>query len=125
MNNLIGNAILVFNPCAYSYILTTSGNVYDANASPAFNTTIIPELLRLYPDDPTIGSPYDPVGTSKSDRFYGPTNQYKRIASILGDVVFNSGVLFVAVAQYMGGHSQNFVSSRSSSFIKSLHQEVR
>jgi hypothetical protein len=71
------------------------GQFYDADASPAFNATIIPELLRLYPDDPTVGSPYDPVGASKSDRFYGPTNQYKRIASIIGDVVFNSGAPFV------------------------------
>ncbi|KAF8334763.1 Carboxylesterase family-domain-containing protein [Cantharellus anzutake] len=48
-------------------------------------------LLGLYPDIPAIGSPYDPVGVSKDDRFFGPNNQYKRAASLFGDVVFHSG----------------------------------
>ncbi|KAF9516357.1 hypothetical protein BS47DRAFT_1390812 [Hydnum rufescens UP504] len=47
------------------------------------------QLLQLYPDDPALGSPYDPVGYPKSYRFYGPNNQYKRLASIMGDVASN------------------------------------
>jgi len=78
------------NICPINY-LTHNGGLYDANASPAFKEKVLPELLRLYPDDPTVGSPYNPVNASKSDRFYGPTNQYKRIASILGDALFNAG----------------------------------
>jgi hypothetical protein len=76
------------------------GGLYDKDASPAFNATILPKLLQLYPDDPTVGSPYSPVGTSKSDRFYGPTNQYKRIASILGDTIFNAGAPSTAEVQH-------------------------
>ncbi|KAF9516356.1 hypothetical protein BS47DRAFT_1315433 [Hydnum rufescens UP504] len=49
------------------------------------------QLLQLYPDDPAFGSPYDPVGYPKNYRFYGPNNQYKRLASIVGDVIFQSG----------------------------------
>jgi hypothetical protein len=49
------------------------------------------QVLQLYPDDPALGSPYDPVGYPKSYRFYGPNNQYKRLASIIGDVIFQSG----------------------------------
>lgn len=74
---------------------------YDADASPAFNATIIPKLFRLYPDNPIVGSPYDPVGISKSDRFYGPTNQYKRAASIIGDTLFDSGTPFITATQHM------------------------
>jgi len=79
----------------------------DDDASPAFKTKLIPELLRLYPDDPTIGSPYAPVNASKSDRFYGPKNQYKRVASILGDTVFNSGWChsFIAVFRLACGRT--------------------
>ena len=72
----------------------------DDDASPAFKTKLIPKLLRLYPDDPAIGSPYAPVNASKSDRFYGPKNQYKRVASILGDTVFNSGWCAIYLSQH-------------------------
>ena len=47
--------------------------------------------LSFYPDNPAQGSPYDPVGASPTDRFYGSTNQYKRISSLLGDTIFQSG----------------------------------
>ena len=89
------------------------GGLYDANASPAFKEKILPELLRLYPDDPTVGSPYNPVNASKSDRFYGPTNQYKRIASILGDALFNAGVSFIAVAQHVNDNLHNLISIKA------------
>ncbi|KAF8325150.1 Alpha/Beta hydrolase protein [Cantharellus anzutake] len=48
-------------------------------------------LLELYPDVPAIGSPYDPVGVSKDDRFFGPNNQFKRAASLFGDFIFHGG----------------------------------
>ena len=31
------------------------------------------------------------MGASKDDRFYGPTNQYKRVASLFGDGILESG----------------------------------
>jgi acetylcholinesterase len=42
----------------------------------------IDELLTLYPQNPTLGSPYD-TGTQNA-----LTPQFKRMASILGDFVF-------------------------------------
>ena len=42
------------------------------------------ELLTLYPQDVTQGSPYD-TGTQNA-----LTPEFKRIASILGDVVFQA-----------------------------------
>lgn len=35
------------------------------------------QVLQAYPDDPSLGSPYQPAGVSPSSRFFGPTNQYK------------------------------------------------
>ena len=70
---------------------TIAANLYDGAASPSFITKQIPELLKLYPDIPALGSPYDPVNVSKDDRFYGPTSQYKRLASVSGDALFQSG----------------------------------
>jgi len=60
------------------------------------DTTVDPlfaELSELYPDDPALGSPYSPgvLGANSTDRFYGPVSQYKRAASIFGDIVFQSG----------------------------------
>jgi acetylcholinesterase len=42
------------------------------------------ELLQLYPQDPTQGSPYD-TGTQNT-----LTPEFKRMASILGDLVFQA-----------------------------------
>jgi len=70
---------------------TIAANLYDEAAPPSFITQQIPELLKLYPDIPALGSPYNPVNVSKDDRFYGPTNQYKRLASMVGDGIFQSG----------------------------------
>ena len=72
-------------------LATFAANLYANTASPSFVTTVIPQLLALYPDIPAQGSPYNPVNVSKDDRFYGPTNQYKRLASLYGDGLFESG----------------------------------
>ncbi|KAF8313076.1 alpha/beta-hydrolase [Clavulina sp. PMI_390] len=56
----------------------------------AFNATL-QQALQLYPDDPSQGSPYYPTNTSMGYRFYGGTNQFKRLASIIGDSLFQSG----------------------------------
>ena len=58
----------------------------DTSTDPLFDT-----LFRLYPDDPSIGSPYDPYNASVTDRFFGPTSQFKRSASIYGDSIFQAG----------------------------------
>lgn len=46
--------------------------------------------LLLYPDDPKQGSPYEPKGSLRH-HFFGRSNQYKRLASLLGDAIVESG----------------------------------
>ena len=89
-----------------------AANLYDKAASPSFQTKLIPELLKLYPDVPALGSPYNPVNVSKDDRFYGPTNQYKRLASIYGDGLFQSGrrlLLDAYIAKYKEYPAYNYL----------------
>ncbi|KAF8320867.1 alpha/beta-hydrolase [Clavulina sp. PMI_390] len=56
-------------------------------------TPAIKKALVLYPDDPTKGSPFEPelTGTPARNRFYGIDNQYKRMAALIGDTLFESG----------------------------------
>jgi carboxylesterase type B len=52
------------------------------------------QMLQAYPDDPSIGSPYNTVGAAPSDRFYGPTNQFKvSVPSIDDDEVASDHLL--------------------------------
>ncbi|KAF8320861.1 alpha/beta-hydrolase [Clavulina sp. PMI_390] len=58
----------------------------------AFASTM-EEALSLYPDDPSQGSPFEPelYGVAPTHRFYGDDNQYKRIAAMIGDSMFEGG----------------------------------
>ena len=77
---------------SFAYPLPTfAANLYAKTASPSFVSKLIPKVLELYPDIPALGSPYNPVNVSKDDRFYGPKNQYKRLASLFGDGAFETG----------------------------------
>ena len=49
------------------------------------NSTVLDELLALYPDDPSLGSPF---GTG--NQTFGLSPEYKRFAAILGDGQFVS-----------------------------------
>ncbi|QRW13402.1 carbohydrate esterase family 10 protein [Ceratobasidium sp. AG-Ba] len=49
------------------------------------NVTAIQELLKLYPTDPAVGSPY---GTGNDT--FGQGAQYKRASSVLGDLIFQA-----------------------------------
>jgi acetylcholinesterase len=62
----------------------------NPNSSPTESTALINQVLDAYPDDPRAGSPYHAAGSSPTDRFFGPTNQFKRAASIYGDIRFQS-----------------------------------
>ncbi|CEL55996.1 hypothetical protein RSOLAG1IB_02010 [Rhizoctonia solani AG-1 IB] len=49
------------------------------------DTTAIRKLLAYYPDDPTAGSPYGSGG-----ELFGRPAQYKRLSSIIGDLLFQA-----------------------------------
>ncbi|KAJ8074545.1 hypothetical protein PM082_015447 [Marasmius tenuissimus] len=49
------------------------------------NETAVAELLKLYPADPAAGSPY---GTGSET--FGVAAQYKRLASLVGDLIFEA-----------------------------------
>lgn len=51
-----------------------------------FPPSTVRELMRLYPDDPTVGIPLN-TGT---ERFADKGYQYKRIAAILGDAFYHA-----------------------------------
>ncbi|KAG8739833.1 hypothetical protein FRC10_005063 [Ceratobasidium sp. 414] len=50
------------------------------------NPTAVQELLKFYPTDPAAGSPY---GTGNET--FGSAAQYKRLASAVGDLIFQVG----------------------------------
>ncbi|KAJ8074561.1 hypothetical protein PM082_015463 [Marasmius tenuissimus] len=49
------------------------------------NETAVAELLKLYPADPAAGSPY-----STGSETFGAAAQYKRLASLVGDLIFEA-----------------------------------
>ncbi|KZV74625.1 carotenoid ester lipase precursor [Peniophora sp. CONT] len=51
---------------------------------PKANDSIIDDILSAYPDDPTLGSPFD---TGLNNSF---TPEYKRVAALLGDHLFQA-----------------------------------
>ena len=64
----------------------------NSSVSVAAADGIQQQFDREYPDDPVVGSPYDPVNGNRTDRFFpGADNQYKRASSIYGDVRFQAG----------------------------------
>ena len=58
------------------------------------NDQLLNQALQQYPDDPVVGSPYLPHDGDYSNRFYGATNQYKRIASLYGDIRYQANRRF-------------------------------
>lgn len=64
--------------------------IYFSDAS----ANLLTQALQQYPDDPVVGSPYLPHDGDYSDRFYGALNQYKRIASLYGDIRYQSNRRF-------------------------------
>lgn len=64
----------------------------NTSTSVAVANDVLSSFDKLYPDDPLVGSPYDPTTGNKSDRFFpGADNQYKRAASLYGDARFQAG----------------------------------
>ncbi|UZJ53411.1 hypothetical protein CBS101457_002731 [Exobasidium rhododendri] len=75
--------------------------VYFTNSTSSSNAASMVALnnvLAAYPDVPSQGSPYAPVGVRSDDRFFGSTNQYKRAASLYGDIRFQSNRRFLLSA---------------------------
>jgi hypothetical protein len=48
------------------------------------NRTAVEELLKYYPADPAAGSPYN-----TGNETFGQAAQYKRLTSIVGDLLFH------------------------------------
>ncbi|KAI0265655.1 carotenoid ester lipase precursor [Gloeopeniophorella convolvens] len=70
-----------------SFNITTDDEVRDYLRTfflPTASNSSIDQLLTLYPSDPTVGSPFD-TGTANAI-----TPQFKRIAAILGDGIFQA-----------------------------------
>jgi carboxylesterase type B len=55
---------------------------------------LINEIFSLYPDIPAQGSPFIPFNGDYDNRFYGPLNQYKRIAALYGDIRYQANRRF-------------------------------
>lgn len=62
----------------YDYLLGSTG--YD------FPPAVVDEIMRLYPDDPTVGIPLN----TGEERFAEQGYQYKRTAAIIGDVFYHA-----------------------------------
>ncbi|KAF8313074.1 alpha/beta-hydrolase [Clavulina sp. PMI_390] len=77
-----------------AFIPAIEADLYlNAASSKTFDKSLIPTLVKLYPDNPALGSPFAPLTVSPSYRFYEPlaTNQYKRNAAVFGDSLFQAG----------------------------------
>lgn len=64
--------------------------IYFSNGTQAQQDDAWQAISAAYPDDPAVGSPYDPVKGPKTDRYFGAQSQYKRAASLYGDIRFQS-----------------------------------
>ncbi|KZV76203.1 carotenoid ester lipase precursor [Peniophora sp. CONT] len=60
---------------------------------PTANASLLDKILASYPEDPTLGSPFD-TGLNNT-----LTPEYKRIAAILGDIVFQAPRRFLLAAR--------------------------
>lgn len=65
----------------------------NTSVSVAAQDSVLHRLLDVeYPNDPAVGSPYDPSNGNKADRFFvGSDNPYKQLASLYGDLRFQAG----------------------------------
>ncbi|CAO1628976.1 unnamed protein product [Sympodiomycopsis kandeliae] len=74
--------------------VTTDEDFIKGILVPLSNQTrpLIPQLLKLHPNDGVSGSPYRPelLGSAPDDRYFAPQSQFKRVASIFGDWAFHA-----------------------------------
>lgn len=70
-------------------IINTDQDLYDyvyGSTGYSFPSSVVREIMTLYPDDPTVGIPAN-TGT---ERFAEQGYQYKRIAAIIGDAFYHA-----------------------------------
>ena len=70
-------------------IINTDQDLYDyiyGSTGYSFPASVVREVMKLYPDDPTLGIPAN-TGT---ERFAEQGYQYKRIAAIIGDAFYHA-----------------------------------
>lgn len=84
--------------------MNTTQDVYDylINGHYALQPDLINELLELYPDNPALGSPFNEPNTVTWPGF---GDQFKRIASLLGDYLLAAPVRFSAETNVAQGRS--------------------
>ena len=74
---------------------------------PTVNDTLIENILAAYPDDPALGSPFD-TGSNNSI-----TPEFKRVAAILGDYVFQAPRRLLLTARSGKSSAYSFRTCRS------------
>ncbi|KAK0194628.1 esterase 1 [Armillaria mellea] len=76
----------LFCPTALNYTNDLLKEIVDANFSPpTVPSNILDELLALYPDDPSAGSPYN-----TGNETFGLSPLFKKCAALTGDLMFDS-----------------------------------
>ncbi|QRW08226.1 carbohydrate esterase family 10 protein [Ceratobasidium sp. AG-Ba] len=82
--NLDEGTIFTTNPSTTSELVSFLTTQHPGLTFGLTNTTAVNEMLKYYPADPSAGSPYN----TGNDTF-GRAAQYKRAASVVGDLVFD------------------------------------
>ncbi|KAK0219624.1 extracellular triacylglycerol lipase precursor [Armillaria nabsnona] len=76
----------LFCPTAFNYTNDLLKEIVDTNFSPpTVPSNILDELLALYPDDPSAGSPYN-----TGNETFGLSPLFKKCAALTGDLEFDS-----------------------------------
>ncbi|PBK63745.1 esterase 1 [Armillaria solidipes] len=76
----------LFCPTALNYTNDLLKEIVDTNFSPpTVPSNILDELLALYPDDPSAGSPYN-----TGNETFGLSPLFKKCAALTGDLMFDS-----------------------------------
>ena len=69
---------------------------------PTANASVLDAIMEAYPEDPTLGSPFD-TGTNSSI-----TPQFKRMSAILGDIIFQAPRRFLLTERQSNSSAFSF-----------------
>ncbi|CCO27147.1 extracellular triacylglycerol lipase precursor [Rhizoctonia solani AG-1 IB] len=83
--NLDEGTLFTTNPNTTQELVTFLTTQLPGLTFGTMNTTIVEQLLNYYPTDPGAGSPYN-----TGNNTFGKATQYKRAASVIGDLIFEA-----------------------------------